>query len=83
MKSWRNPHIVSFSEAVADFRSGRQTPRDFLERCIARVGQGESQLKAFVSLDFDAARKAADESTRRYQAGKPLSRGHQGHHVHP
>ncbi len=73
MKSWRNPHIVSFSEAVADFRSGRQTPRDFLERCIARVGQGESQLKAFVSLDFDAARKAADESTRRYQAGKPLS----------
>lgn len=73
MKSWRNPHIVSFSKVVADFRSGRQTPRDFLEQCIARFEQRESQLQAFVTLDFDAARKAADESTRRYQAGKPLS----------
>jgi len=73
MKSWHNPHIVSFSEVVADFRSGRQTPRDFLERCIARVEQRESQLQAFVTLDLDAARKAADESARRYRDGKPLS----------
>lgn len=73
MKAWRNPHIVSFSEAVADFRSGRQTPRDFLERCIAQVEKRESQLQAFVTLDFDAARKAADASTRRYQAGQALS----------
>ncbi|MFZ9528320.1 MAG: amidase family protein, partial [Burkholderiales bacterium] len=73
MKSWRNPHIVSFSDVVVDFRSGRQTPRDFLERCIARVEKSESQLQAFVTLDLDAARKAADASTRRYRDGKPLS----------
>ena len=73
MKAWRNPHIVSFSEVVADFRSGRQTPRDFLERCIAQVEKRESQLQAFVTMDFDAARKAADASTRRYQAGQALS----------
>lgn len=73
MKSWRNPNIVSFSELAADFRAGRQTPRDFLERCIARIEQRESQVKAFVTLDMAAARKAADASTRRYQDGKPLS----------
>jgi Asp-tRNA(Asn)/Glu-tRNA(Gln) amidotransferase A subunit family amidase len=70
---WRNPHIVSFSQAVADFQSGAQTPRDFLERCIANIEERESRVKAFVTLDLDAARKAADASSKRYKAGKPLS----------
>ena len=73
MQAWRNPYIVSFADAVADFKSGRQTPRDFLERCIDNVNQYESRVKAFVTLDRKAARKAADESTKRYKAGKPLS----------
>ena len=73
MKAWRNPYIVSFSRAVADFKSGKQTPRDVLERCIANVAQYESRIKAFVTLDFKAARKAADESSKRYKAGRPLS----------
>ena len=73
MKAWRNPCIVSFSQALAEFRSGRQTPRDFLERCIANVEQHESRVKAFVTLDLKAARKAADASVRRYKAGQPLS----------
>ena len=72
MKAWRNPYIVSFSRAVADFKSGKQTPRDLLERCIANVAQYESHIKAFVTLDFKAARKAADESGKRYKAGRPL-----------
>ncbi|MDB5811034.1 MAG: hypothetical protein JWN94_3156 [Betaproteobacteria bacterium] len=73
MKAWRNPYIVSFADAVADFKTGRQTPRDFLEQCIANVNQYEARVKAFVTLDRKAARKAADESTKRYKAGKPLS----------
>ncbi|MBI4191490.1 MAG: amidase [Betaproteobacteria bacterium] len=73
MKAWRNPCIVSFSQALAEFKSGRQTPRDFLERCIANVEQHESRIKAFVTLDLKAARKAADASVRRYRAGQPLS----------
>jgi Asp-tRNA(Asn)/Glu-tRNA(Gln) amidotransferase A subunit family amidase len=73
MKAWRNPHIVSFSRALADFKSGKQTPRDFLERCIANVEKYESRVKAFVTLDLKAARKAADGSSRRYKAGTPLS----------
>ena len=73
MKTWSNPNIVSFTQAVADFKAGRDTPRDLLERCIANVEARESKVKAFVTLDLKAARKAADESTKRYKAGKPLS----------
>ena len=73
MKAWRNPYIVSFAQAVAGFKTGTQTPRDFLERCLANVDRFESRVKAFVTLDRKAAREAADESTKRYKAGKPLS----------
>jgi Asp-tRNA(Asn)/Glu-tRNA(Gln) amidotransferase A subunit family amidase len=73
MKAWRNPYIVSFARAVEDFKCGKQTPRDFLEQCIANVNQHEARVKAFVTLDRTAARKAADDSTKRYKAGKPLS----------
>ncbi len=73
MKAWRNPNIVSFAHAVDNFVLGKDTPRDFLERCIANVELKESQVQAFVTLDLQAARKAADASTQRYQAGQPLS----------
>ena len=73
MKAWRNPNVVSFAQAVAGFRAGTSTPRDFLERCIAKVDQHEARVKAFVVLDRKAARKAADESSKRYKDGTPLS----------
>src|SRR5471032_654706 len=73
MKAWRNPYIVSFAQAVSEFKSGKQTPRDFLECCIANVEQYEARVRAFVTLDLKAARKAADGSTKRYKAGKPWS----------
>lgn len=73
MQAWRNPYTVSFAQAVADFKSGRKTPRDFLEQCIANVNQYEARVKAFVTLDRKAARTAADQSTERYKAGRPLS----------
>lgn len=73
MNAWRNPNIMSFSAAVARFGSGKQTPRDFLEQCITRIEGHESRVQAFVTLNLDAARKAADDSTRRYRKGTPLS----------
>ena len=73
MKAWRNPYIVSFAQAIADFKAGTTTPRDLLERCITNVDKYESRVKAFVTHDRKAARKAADASTKRYKAGKPLS----------
>src|SRR5688572_19800921 len=73
MKAWRNPHVVSFSRSVDSFRSGKQTPRDLLEICIANIERHEPRVRAFVTLDLKAARKAADSSTRRYRHGAPLS----------
>ena len=70
---WRNSRIVSFSQAVSEFSSGAQTPRDLLERCVANIEEYEPRVKAFVTLDVKAARKAADASSKRYKAGKPLS----------
>ncbi len=73
MQSWHNPNIVSFDGSVADFQSGRDTPRDFLERCLDVINQRDKTVKAFVTLDIDGARKAADAAGKRYKAGKPLS----------
>ncbi len=73
MSAWRNPNAVSFAQAVDQFASGKDTPRDFLERCIANIEQKEKRVKAFVTLNLDVARKAADASGKRYKAGRPLS----------
>ena len=73
MQAWRNPYALSFAQCVADFQSRKQTPRDFLERCIANIDTYESRVKAFVALDLKMARKAADASSKRWRAGKPLS----------
>ena len=73
MQAWRNPFAVSFAQAAAGFTAGKQTPRDFLERCIASIDEYESRVRAFVTLDLKAARKAADASTKRWRNGQPLS----------
>ncbi len=73
MTAWRNPNVVSFAQAVSRFVSGKDTPRDFLERCIANIDKKEQQVQAFVTLNLEAARKAADASGKRYKAGQVLS----------
>ena len=73
MLFWKNPNVVSFSAALPDFITGKRTPRELLERCIDVIHARERTVKAFVTLNIVAARKAADASTRRYKAGKPLS----------
>jgi Asp-tRNA(Asn)/Glu-tRNA(Gln) amidotransferase A subunit family amidase len=69
----RNDRIISFSAALARFRSGEDDPRRFLERCIENIERYEPTVKAWVTLNLAAARKAADASTRRYRRGAPLS----------
>jgi Asp-tRNA(Asn)/Glu-tRNA(Gln) amidotransferase A subunit family amidase len=59
--------------ATADFRAGKATPRDLLERCLARVEEFEPAVGAFVCHDIAAARSAADRSAQRWRAGRPLS----------
>lgn len=68
-----NAPLRSFHAAIADFRSGKSTPRDFLEECLAAFEAREDRLKAFVCTDWEAARAAADAATKRYKAGDTLS----------
>jgi Asp-tRNA(Asn)/Glu-tRNA(Gln) amidotransferase A subunit family amidase len=67
------PRMQPFLPATADFADGGDTPRDFLERCIAQIDAWEPKIGAFVALNLDAARTAADRSTNRWRTGKPLS----------
>lgn len=68
-----NPNVVSFSHALPRLLSGKDTPRAFLERCIAVIDAREPTVRAFAALNLDAARAAADEATERYRAKRPLS----------
>ncbi len=64
---------MSFCDAAPKFLTGADTPRDFLERCIDVIERREPELKAFVTLDLTAARRAADAAGARYKAQAPLS----------
>ena len=57
------PRMRPFLPATADFVSGKNSPRDFLERCIAELEAWEPKIGAFVTLNLAAARTAADRST--------------------
>jgi len=69
----RTARYLCFAEARAAFASGRETPRGFLERCLEQIAAREPEVRAFVRLDLDGARRAADDSTKRWQAGRALS----------
>src|SRR5437764_5843417 len=67
------PQPIPFFSAVADFASGKDTPRDFLERCLTRLEEFEPAVGAFVCHGSAAARAAADASSERWRGGRPLS----------
>jgi Asp-tRNA(Asn)/Glu-tRNA(Gln) amidotransferase A subunit family amidase len=57
----------------ADFRSGADSPRQFLERCLAAIAAREGEVGAFVHTNTASAQRQADASSERWHAGKPLS----------
>src|SRR5258707_14299988 len=67
------PAMRPYLPATAKFISGEDSPRAFLERCLASLDTSEPAIGAFVTLNLAAARVAADESTKRWRGGKPLS----------
>ena len=64
---------ASFTRQRNAFLEGSDTPRDYLERKLERLARLEAGLQAFVHLDLNAARAAADRSSARYREGDPLS----------
>ena len=51
---------LTFHDAVPSFRDGSDTPRAYLERCLETVADREAVVKAYVVLNEDGARAAAD-----------------------
>ena len=64
---------LTFHDAIAQFRSGTDTPRAYLERCLETIEKRDPVVKAFVTVNVTGARDAADASTARWKAGRPLS----------
>ena len=69
----RTVELRTFHDAVPGFLDGRDTPRDYLERCLETIEAREPEVKAFVVTNIKGAREAADRSTERYREGRPLS----------
>jgi Asp-tRNA(Asn)/Glu-tRNA(Gln) amidotransferase A subunit family amidase len=74
MSNLPSPSLVSFHAATEAFRRGQDTPREFLERSIARLELFEPKLHAFAALSLPRARIAADAASARWRDGRPLSR---------
>ena len=73
MATKTNPTLNPFSILTPAFKSGSDTPREYLERCIHVIEEHEETIGAFVTTNFNGARKAADHSTQRWKTGTPLS----------
>ncbi|MCP3909711.1 MAG: amidase, partial [Actinomycetia bacterium] len=55
------------------FRTGSDTPRDLLERCLDTIAGRDDVVRAWVILNEQGARAAADASTARWRSDSPLS----------
>ena len=69
----KTPTMRPYLPATAAFAGGTDSPRGFLERCLADLEAWEPRIGAFVTLNLAGARAAADASTVRWRAGRPLS----------
>jgi Asp-tRNA(Asn)/Glu-tRNA(Gln) amidotransferase A subunit family amidase len=68
------PTLRPYLAAQAQFATGTDSPRGYLERCLAALDTWEPRIGAFVHLNIEGARAAADASTVRWAEGQPLSR---------
>ena len=62
-----------FHDRPAAFKAGTDSPRAYLERCLAVIDADEPRVRAFAALDPEGARAAADASDARWRNGRPLS----------
>src|SRR5688572_26073346 len=65
--------LRTYVSLVRDLRSGKVTPRAYLEECLDRIAKNDPRIGAFVVVNADGARKAADAASARWKDGKPLS----------
>jgi Asp-tRNA(Asn)/Glu-tRNA(Gln) amidotransferase A subunit family amidase len=73
MREQAKPAMRSYLAATRNFATGGATPRQFLEQTLELLEIWEPQIGAFVCTNLPAARVAAERSTERWRAGRPLS----------
>src|SRR5258707_2300546 len=66
------PAMRPYLPATAKFIRGEDSRRAFWEPCLPSLDASEPAIGALVTLNLAPARVAADESTRRWRAVKPL-----------
>lgn len=64
---------LTFHDATDAFAKGTDTPRDYLERCLATIASREPVVQGWVCMNEAGAREAADASAARWKSGTPLS----------
>jgi Asp-tRNA(Asn)/Glu-tRNA(Gln) amidotransferase A subunit family amidase len=64
---------LTWHDQAPAFRDGADTPRAYLERCLQTIAEREPVVRAWAALNEAGAREAADASTARWKAGRPLS----------
>ena len=62
-----------FQDQRAAFLSGNDSPSQYLARCLQTIATREPEVQAWVTTNFEAAKKAAGEADQRYAAGNPIS----------
>lgn len=63
----------SYASRGEAFRSGSDSPVAALEEHLEVINKRESEVRAFVCLDTDSARRQAETSERRWRSKAPLS----------
>jgi Asp-tRNA(Asn)/Glu-tRNA(Gln) amidotransferase A subunit family amidase len=66
------PLLAPYTARAAAFRDGSDTPRAFLEERLGAIAALEPSVRAFVLVDAQGARAAADASSARWKAGRPI-----------
>jgi len=66
--------LRSYADSTVLFSNGEDSPRSFLERCLAKIERYEADMQSFVTLgSFESARALADAATARWKAGQQFS----------
>jgi Asp-tRNA(Asn)/Glu-tRNA(Gln) amidotransferase A subunit family amidase len=64
---------LPFHSSIEAFRSGEDSPRDYLERCLTTIAEREPVVQAWVVLNEDRAREQANASSERWRRGEQRS----------
>ena len=64
-------HDMTAGELLASYKTKKLSPVEVVDAVIAHIGKWEPKLKALYAPDFTGARKAAQASEKRWQAGTP------------